>query len=81
MDRLERTLDLVERVAAAIAKSHGHDFHERCALKEFPAGYCDSDTCVAAWHEDHDAPLARDQYRKDARAALSAITRADLGAL
>ncbi|PZU77733.1 MAG: hypothetical protein DI530_12115 [Sphingomonas sp.] len=81
MSQLEQMLDLIERAAVAIARGQGHDFNERCGLEDDPTGECNSDTCVSAYYEDHDALLARDQYRKDARAALSAITIADLTVL
>ena len=61
-----------ERVARAMAKAHGLDFDEICGVDADPdEGYCDSSTCVAAYYEEHDADMARDEYLHQAAAALS----------
>lgn len=72
--RNEALLDMVERAAVALAKSHGLNFHQVCGFEVDPVhGDCNSSTCVAAWNEDHDAALCRDQYRKDARTVLATL--------
>ncbi len=76
--QLGQQLDVIEQVAIALAKSHGLDFAERCPLETDPTSNCDSSTCVAAYNEDHDPSLCRDQYRKDARVALGAAGAAGL---
>lgn len=63
--------DDVERVAVALAKAEGFDFYEVCGL-EAGKDECESNSCVSAFCEDHDAALAREQYLKQAIAALAA---------
>lgn len=65
----------VERVAEALAKAEGLNFHERCGF-ELGEDTCESGTCVAAFQEDHEEGTAencRNQYRKLARAAIAAM--------
>jgi hypothetical protein len=66
--------ELIERVARALAQSHGLDFDEVCGVDADPDnGYCDSGTCIASGYEDHDAAYARSCYLADARAAIAAM--------
>ena len=74
------TREDVEKVAVAIAKSDGLDYHEVCGVVADPdEGYCGSGTCVAACFEDHDPDQARGYYRHHATAALSAIGEVEHG--
>jgi hypothetical protein len=71
--RPEPAADAVEAVARAMAKSDGLDWDEVCGLESDDLGDCNSGTCIAAHHEDHDSEWARGFYRRHARAALAAI--------
>ena len=58
------TADLVDRVAAAIARSDGLSWTEQCgyelsAVDPNAPEDCDSSTCIAALFEDHDPDWAR----------------------
>ncbi len=74
VEKLWQTIlpDQVELGAAILAKSHGLKWDEVCG---FEAGLdeCESGTCVAAFSEDHDARLCREQYRNDAASVLGAV--------
>lgn len=63
--------EAVEAAARAIAASDGLNFDEVCGY-ETDGDECDSSTCVAALHEDHNAADCRDYYRQHATAALTA---------
>jgi hypothetical protein len=65
----------IDNAAAAIAKTDGLDWSEQCAFEK-GEHHCDSSTCVAAHFEDHDPDMARDMYRRYARAAFSAAVAA-----
>lgn len=67
----------VEQIAAKLAASDGLDWHEVCAYErdEDPEDGCDSGTCVAAYYEDHDPDIARQNYRKWARIAFDEALR------
>lgn len=67
-------MDLIERVAIALAHDCGLDFNEVCGVDADPdEGYCDSGTCVASGYEDHDADYARAIFRSQAKAAIRAM--------
>ena len=67
-------MELIERVAAALACDCGLDFDEVCGVDADPdEGYCDSGTCVASGYEDHDADYARAIFRSQAKAAIRAM--------
>ena len=67
-------MELIEKVAAALACDCGLDFDEVCGVDADPdEGYCDSGTCVASGYEDHDADYARAIFRSQAKAAIRAM--------
>lgn len=67
-------MELIERVAIALAHDCGLDFNEVCGVDADPdEGYCDSGTCVASGYEDHDADYARAIFRSQAKAAIRAM--------
>jgi hypothetical protein len=65
----------IDNAAAAIAKTDGLDWSEQCGFEEGEDD-CGSGTCIAAHFEDHDPAMARDVYRRYARAAFSAAVAA-----
>lgn len=67
-------MELIEKVAIALAHDCGLDFNEVCGVDADPdEGYCDSGTCVASGYEDHDADYARAIFRSQAKAAIRAM--------
>lgn len=68
-------MDEVEKVARAMAKAEGLDFDEVCG-SESGDYECDSGTCIAAYHEDHDADAVRYWYLKLSKAAIAALDEA-----
>jgi hypothetical protein len=71
--RPDPATDAVEAVARAMAKSDGLDWDEVCGLESDDLGDCNSGTCIAAYHEDHDTDWAREFYLRHARAALTVM--------
>lgn len=67
-------MDRTDSIAARMAKRHGLDWDEVCALEANPDGeLCGSGTCIAAHHEDHDPAVCRDWYRDMAISAVETI--------
>lgn len=69
---MEHEPKLVEAVARGLACGHGLDWDEPCGYND-GAGECDSGTCIASHHEDHDPEYARACYLSDARRAITAL--------
>lgn len=66
----------VDELAAKLAASDGLNWHEQCGYERSAQDAnapeeCDSATCVAANYEDHDASVARANYRKWAATAIA----------
>ena len=66
--------DAIEALAAKLAASDGLNWDEVCPyeVEDGDPDGCDSSTCVAAHYEDHDPAIARGQYMKWAKVALTA---------
>lgn len=75
-DALDRATAAVDHLAAKLATADGLDWNEQCAFERErladPAD-CDSSTCIAAHHEDHDPDVARANYRRYARIAMVGV--------
>ncbi|WP_242095446.1 hypothetical protein [Sphingomonas sp. CROZ-RG-20F-R02-07] len=69
-EALDRTCAIVDQLAAKLAAADGLNWAEPCGY-DGDGDCCDSDTCVAANYEDHDAEVGRAAYRRYARHALA----------
>ncbi|EZP57459.1 hypothetical protein [Sphingomonas sp. RIT328] len=66
----QRTCPRVDALAAKLAAGDGLCWAEVCVMETDIGQHCESSTCIAAFHEDHDPQHARAWYRSIARTSF-----------